>query len=128
MKEITTCIVCGKKYIKTKRKDASDCCSKNCYLKYKRRFEEGLPISNEEFDKGKAERRRQGLIKRTENAGFSYLARGDQNATLCQKKDCVYMAQTGLQTCDYMIRTGARRGCPVEKCDKYFSKITRIKI
>ena len=58
MKEMTTCVVCGKKYIKSKRKDSSNCCSKNCYMKYKRRSEEGLPISNEEFDKGKAERRK----------------------------------------------------------------------
>ena len=125
MKEMTTCIVCGKKYIKSKRKDASDCCSKPCYLKYKRRSEEGLPISDEEFNKGKAERRKEATIKRTQNQGFGYLARGDVNACRCKKKDCLYIAQTSLPTCDYFLKTGTRRGCPVESCDKYISRKTR---
>lgn len=128
MKEMTTCVVCGKKYIKSKRKDSSNCCSKNCYLKYKRRSEEGLPISNEEFDKGKAERRKEATIKRTENQALGYLSKGDKDACLCKKKDCVYIAQTNLPTCDYFLKTGTRRGCPVENCDKYISRIIRRKI
>ena len=49
-----------------------------------------------------------------------YLDRADESrACLCKKKDCRYMAKQNLKTCDYILITGKRRGCPVENCDKY---------
>lgn len=38
----------------------------------------------------------------------------------CKHKDCIYYPTGSADnTCDYIIRTGHRRGCPVWDCDKY---------
>ena len=50
---------------------------------------------------------------------YTYLTRGDRKACICKRKDCRYMAKTNLPTCDYMLMTGMRRGCPVKGCTKY---------
>ncbi len=35
-------------------------------------------------------------------------------------KTCIYRSREGTpRNCDYILVTGKRRGCPVEKCEKY---------
>ena len=47
----------------------------------------------------------------------------DPNAVRCTesvKKKCKYGAyNAGAWTCDYILKTGQRRGCPGEACTKY---------
>ena len=50
---------------------------------------------------------------------------------ICDKFDCIYHPDTIKQgSCNYIIMTGHRRGCPVEGCDKYQTgeKILHTKI
>ena len=48
------------------------------------------------------------------------------NTVKCSKviKTCEYSFSptTGFTFCDYLCKTGNRRGCPAEQCDKYVKK------
>ena len=115
------CVVCGKEYIKPDRKDSRSVCSQKCYNKLRRREDIGAPISDEEFKKTSAERRRTAAQKNREKSEPEiYFKRDDPDKVcLCKHRDCVYMAKQTLRTCDYMLITGHMRGCPVKDCDKY---------
>lgn len=115
MKEVRVCVVCGSKFVKVKRKASGpDVCSSKCRYKWKRRTDEGLPVNNIEFEKGKAERRKIALEKRIKKAEEAAEA-----AYICKREGCKYRADNTLHSCDYMLITGHRRGCPVEGCIRY---------
>lgn len=43
-------------------------------------------------------------------------------------RNCVYRRKTehnGMATCDYLLMTKHRRGCPPEECDKYERRIRK---
>lgn len=118
MKEIRICQVCGAKFVKLIRKDSNiDVCSLNYRQKYHTRIDAGLPVNNVEFEKGRSERRKKADLKRLQ----TMREKGSlEAASLCKRKECKYRMKTsGMYTCDYMLITGHRRGCPVENCNKY---------
>ena len=44
----------------------------------------------------------------------------------CKKRKYMGRLHGGMETCDYILKTGHARGCePGEKCDKYESKNRR---
>lgn len=124
MKELKICPVCGTKFVATLRKDSRIyACSQKCRVKAHNRLERGLPINNEEFKKGIAERKRMAAIKAHEAKGHEIKPdlkpAHDDKYYECQKEDCQYRASQNLKTCDYILITGHMRGCPVQNCDKY---------
>ena len=109
MKEIRICIVCGSKFLKQIRKDSkADLCSANCRAKYSLRKNQGLPISNIEFEKGKAERRRKANFLKDPSVKILPLTKTEEDgsAYLCNRADCRYRAHNNPHTCDYMLITG----------------------
>lgn len=45
--------------------------------------------------------------------------------TYCSKEDCKYRGKNSyVVTCDYMLQTGHRRGCPIgDECTQYESGV-----
>ena len=122
MKEIRICIVCGSKFLKQIRKDSkADLCSANCRNKYRLRKDMGLPVNNIEFEKGKAERRKNTNFLKDPSVKILPLTKDEEDgsAYLCNRADCRYRAHNSPYTCDYMLITGKGRGCSVEDCTRY---------
>ena len=46
----------------------------------------------------------------------------------CVKCEFYYGGKNAFHCCDYLLRTGKRRNCPVGKCNKFLKKGSEVKI
>lgn len=108
------CPVCGADYEKEVQRAVKGAgfCSVRREKRAQMRKRYDLPINDIECEKVKAERRKQHDRER-------HPAKHKEPDFKCKRLDCVYLGYGGDPTCDYLLRTGKRRGCPVENCIKY---------